>query len=79
MKYAQRYRAVKIIKESVKLTKNSDKIKLIAEISIPMELDHPNISKVYEVFSWKSSMAIVMELCEGGDLFTFMKNQKKFS
>lgn len=24
-------------------------------------------------------MAIVMELCEGGDLFTYIKNQRKFT
>ena len=44
-----------------------------------MELDHPNIAKVYEVFDWKASIGIVMELCEGGDLFSYIKNQKKFT
>jgi calcium-dependent protein kinase len=44
-----------------------------------MEFDHPNIAKVFEVFEWKSSIAIVMELCEGGDLFTYIKNQRRFT
>lgn len=34
-----------------------------------MKLDHPNIKKIYEVFLWKDKLAMVMELCEGGDLF----------
>jgi len=54
-------------------------LKLAAEITIPMELDHPNIAKIYEVFEWKNALGIVIELCEGGDLFTYIKNQKKFS
>ena len=37
----------KIIKESTRFTKDSNKVKLMAEIAIPMELDHPNIAKVY--------------------------------
>ena len=51
----------------------------MAEIAIPMELDHPNIAKVYQVFQWKTSIGIVMQLCEGGDLFNYIKNQKKFT
>ena len=44
-----------------------------------MELDHPNIAKVFEVFEWRTSIGIVMELCEGGDLFNFIKEQKRFN
>ena len=47
MKYASKYRAIKIIKQSAQFTKDLNKIKLMAEIAIPMELDHPNIAKVY--------------------------------
>ena len=79
MKYASKYRAVKIIKESAQFTKDVNKIKLMAEIAIPIEFDHPNIAKVYEVFEWKKSIGIVMELCDGGDLFNYIKNQKRFT
>ena len=79
MKYGTHSRAIKIIKESAAFHKDSNKLKLYSEISIPISFDHPNIAKIYEVFEWKRSIGIVMQLCEGGDLFTFIKNQKKFT
>lgn len=44
-----------------------------------MELDHPNIIKLFEVFEWKKQFVLVMELCEGGDLFHRIKENKIFS
>lgn len=44
-----------------------------------MELDHPNIIKLFEVFEWKKQLVLVMELCEGGDLFHRIKESKIFS
>jgi hypothetical protein len=47
MKYGGQLRAVKIIKESASLREEANRKKLLAEISIPSELDHPNIAKLY--------------------------------
>jgi hypothetical protein len=47
MKYGTQFRAVKIIKESPCLREEQTRKKLLAEISIPIELDHPNIAKLY--------------------------------
>ena len=44
-----------------------------------MKLDHPNINKLFEVFQWKQQFVLVNELCEGGDLFTMIKNNKTFT
>ena len=33
------------------------------------KLDHPNIIKLYEVYDQTSFYVMVLELCEGGDLF----------
>jgi calcium-dependent protein kinase len=79
MKYGGQLRAVKIIKESASLREEANRKKLLAEISIPSELDHPNIAKLYEVFEQKGTLALVMELCEGGDLFTFIRSNRIFS
>jgi len=41
------------------------------EINILKRLDHPNIVKGYDSFNWgKKNVAIVMEHCEGGDLYS---------
>lgn len=39
------------------------------EIDIMRELDHPNIIKLFEVFEDTRFVYLVMELCEGGELF----------
>jgi serine/threonine protein kinase len=44
-----------------------------------MKIDHPNINKLYEVFEWRNNYVLIMELCEGGDLFSYIKLQKNIS
>ena len=48
------------------------------EIKILKSLDHPNIIKVYEFYLTKTSLSIICELCEGGDLYEKLKSEKKF-
>ena len=40
------------------------------EIDILKSLDHPNIVKAHEVYDYKKLIYIVLELCDGGDLYT---------
>ena len=40
------------------------------EMNILRRLDHPNIVKAYEVFHNKRQIYMVLELCDGGDLYT---------
>lgn len=42
------------------------------EITIMKMLDHPNVIKLYETFEEESKLHLVLELCEGGDLFDFI-------
>ena len=60
-------RAVKIINK--KKMKTAAKEKLLSEISILKELDHPNIVKLYEFFQDPKRYFLVTELCQGGELF----------
>lgn len=40
------------------------------EIDILRHLDHPNIVKAYETYSHKRQIFLVLECCDGGDLYT---------
>jgi len=53
------------------LSKLSDEYReeLRNEISILRDLDHPNIVRLYEIYDVKSQIYVVMELCDGGDLW----------
>ena len=42
------------------------------EVEIMKMLDHPNVIKLYETFEEDSKLHLVLELCDGGDLFDFM-------
>lgn len=57
--------------KSIKLLRVPPKMKkqLMAEIEIIRSLDHPNCIKVIEVFKQLDYLHIIMELCEGGELF----------
>lgn len=61
------YRAAKKINKD-KL-QSDDHEDLLAEMAIMMHMDHPNISKLYEVYDHQNYYIMVLELCEGGELF----------
>lgn len=63
-KHTGLFRAAKKIKKS-HLAK-SEHEKLFAEMAIMMALDHPNIARLYEVYDYKNSYVLIVELCEGG-------------
>ena len=41
------------------------------------KVDHPNIIKYYETYDCKNYLYIVMELCGGGPLTSFVINKAK--
>ena len=53
--------------------------KLLKEVSILKQLDHPNIIKIYEVYKNKNRLFIVTEYCEGGELFDKIYQLKRFT
>ena len=46
------------------------------EIKILALLDHPNIVRLFEVFEDPKNFYLIMELCEGGNLFSRLTNNK---
>ena len=49
---------------------------LICEIQILAKLNHPNIVKYYETYDDEKYFYLVMELCEGGELFERIVSKK---
>lgn len=43
------------------------------------ELDHPNIIKLYETFEDTRNIYLVMEMCEGGELFDRILDKGNFT
>jgi len=60
-------RAVKIMNKLSMTT--SEKTRLLYEIDILKNLNHPNVVRLYEIFEDKQSIFLVTELCEGKELF----------
>ena len=56
--------------------KNLEKFR--REIEILKKMDHPNIIKLYEVYESERSLYLVMELCNGGEIF-LKRTPQKFS
>ena len=60
-------RAVKIID---KLSMSAEeRVRLMYEIDILKNLNHPNILRLYEVYESKDKINLVTELCDGQELF----------
>lgn len=74
-KGTKQVRAIKIIPK--KAVKNHERFK--REIDIMRELDHPNIIKLYETFEDSRNIYLVMEMCEGGELFDRILDKGSFS
>ena len=71
-------RAMKIIpKEIVK--EDEDGKKLVDEIGILKNLEHPNIMKIYECFDDKENVYIISEFCDEGDLLSKMEKVKSLN
>lgn len=64
-----------VIKERVK-----EELKnLQRELTILKSVDHPNIIKLFEVYEDDKHLHIVMEYCQGGELFNRLEKKGRFS
>ena len=53
----------------------SDYEGLMREVNLMIQLDHPNIIKLYEYYEDEKKIYLIMELCTGGELFdTIIQN-----
>ena len=62
------------------LDKNGENMKkILYETDLMKKLNHPNITKILEVFEDEDYILITMEYINGGNLFSFVKKRRKLS
>ena len=63
-----------------KLTINRENMKkILYETNLMQKLNHPNITKILEMFEDNKFILIIMEYINGGNLFSFVKKRRKLS
>ena len=68
--------AIKILnKEKIKAKEDLERIK--REIKILSMMDHPNIIKTYHISENEKNYYIIMEYCNGGELFNYIVKKEK--
>ena len=81
--YKARHKTTKVLRCVKKLSKKDlteeEKLKLVEEVSIQRNLDHPNIVKVLEFYQNEKYFFIVTEFLEGGELFDRIMECQSFS
>ncbi|KAJ6604473.1 kinase-like protein [Mycena vulgaris] len=58
--------------KTIRTKKECDKRQIFKEISILNRLEHPNINRIYDTEQDDQFMFIFLQLCTGGDLFTYI-------
>ena len=70
-------RAVKIFKKSP--SESSAGPRLRNEVDIMKKVNHPNIIRIFEFFEEEKRFFVVMERCDGGELFEEILKRQQFS
>ena len=62
------------------INSNSENMKkILYETNLMKKLNHPNITRILELFEDKEYILIIMEYINGGNLFSFLKKRRKVS
>lgn len=77
-KFTKEKAAIKILEKS-KIVEKDDLERIIREMSIITELDHINVIKVFEMYESTDNFLIIMEYCEGGELFNYIVENQRLS
>lgn len=65
--------------KSIKTKRLSNKViqNLNSEIEILLNINHPNIIKIHDVIKSKEHIHLVLDYCDGGDLYNFIRKNGK--
>ncbi len=70
--------AIKILDKN-KIESKDDLDRIIREIQILTEMDHQNVIKVFKIYEKEDDFSIIMEYCEGGELFNYIVKKQRLS
>jgi len=74
----EQIRAMKMIKKSTINLQDDEKV-FLKEIQILIEIDHPNIIKIYEYFQDETNFYVITEFVSGGELYDTITKWKDFN
>ena len=66
-------------KKNLNSPNNENMKKIIYETNLMRRLNHPNITKILEMFEDEEYILIIMEYINGGNLFSFVKKRRKLT
>ncbi|KFG57509.1 calcium-dependent protein kinase CDPK4A [Toxoplasma gondii RUB] len=53
-------------------------LKIRNEVNVRVRVDHPNIARLIEIYEDEKQLALVLEYCPGGDLFSHLCDRGRF-
>jgi serine/threonine protein kinase len=69
--------AIKSIEKKVLRNEKEQKKRVMQEMTILKQSNHPNVVRLYDSFETPRHMCFVMELCQGGDLLSYVRKRRK--
>ena len=70
--------AIKILEKN-KIIEKDDEIRVKRELEMMPKFNHKNVILVTEIFSNRDNFYIVMEYCDGGELFNYIVKKRRLS
>ena len=69
--------AIKSIEKKVLRNEKEQKRRVMQEMSILKQGGHGNVVRLYDTFETNKHICFVMELCQGGDLLSYVRKRRK--
>ena len=70
--------AIKIL-DKLKIVEKEDLERIIREMKMLSELDNEHVIKVYQIYEDDNHYLIIMEYCEGGELFNYIVEKQRLT
>ena len=69
--------AIKSIEKKVLRNEKEQKRRVMQEMCILKQGGHENVVRLYDTFETNKHICFVMELCQGGDLLSYVRKRRK--